>query len=161
MQSGRRRLMGGFLGWTMTALGATAPALAWARSSTQPAMVSVGVSTSILREGPGLRHAGRWSVPRGYPLQVVRRQNGWLQVRDFEGDLAWVRAAATSRQPHLIVKVPSANLRARPSTGARVAGKLKYGTILRTQERRGDWVRVRPLPSGPSGWVAERLLWGF
>lgn len=151
----RRRVLRGGLGLLLLAsVGAT-------QAATRQPMVSVGVSQSILRKGPSLRHEGLWSVPRGFPLQVVKRQGDWLQVRDFEGDLAWIRAAATSRQGHFIVKVPTANVRARPAANAPLAGQAKYGSLLRTLERRDGWVRVQPLPSGSAGWVAQRLLWGF
>ncbi|MEJ2804553.1 SH3 domain-containing protein [Comamonadaceae bacterium PP-2] len=151
----RRLLLG-------TGLGLVALTASVAVQAASPAMVSVGVSESILRKGPGLNHEGLWSVPRGYPLQIVQRQSGWLQVRDFEGDRTWIRAAATSRTPHFIVKVPTANLRARPSAQSRVLGKLSYGTILQTLAHDNDgWVKVRQQPQGKTGWVAQRLLWGY
>ena len=35
-----------------------------------------------------------------------------------------------------------------------------YGDVLRTLERRGDWVKVRH-EGGTTGWVLKRSLWGW
>jgi len=124
------------------------------------AMVSVDRPQVNLRTGPGTRFAAEWKLAAGYPLQVLDRRDGWLQVRDFEGDTGWVLARLTGRQPHVVVRVPVANMRGAPGTTARVVGRAEYGEVLRTLERRPGWLRVKR-PGGPSGWVARQLVWGW
>jgi hypothetical protein len=37
---------------------------------------------------------------------------------------------------------------------------VEYGELVRTREKRADWVRVER-EQGVGGWIARRLLWGF
>lgn len=126
----------------------------------QASMVSVKVETANMRQGPGTGTAVLWQLHHGYPLQVVDRRNTWIKVRDFEGDEGWVSRRLTGRTAHHVVKVPTANLRGGPGTGHRIVGKAEYGELLRTLERRGDWVHVRRADQ-QKGWIARRLLWGW
>ena len=123
-------------------------------------MVSVKGSTLNMREGPGTHTAVLWELKQGYPLQITERKGSWLRVRDFEGDTGWVARSLTGNTPHHVVKSKVANLRAGPGTQHRIVGKLEYGEVLRTREKRADWVRVER-SEGVSGWIAKRLLWGF
>lgn len=129
-------------------------------SAMAQSMVSVKGSTLNMREGPGTRHPVLWSLSRGYPLQVVKRQGDWLQVKDFEGDGGWVARSLTSSAPHHVVKVPTANLRSGPGTRYRIKGKMEYGETLRTLQKQGQWVKVRHESLG-QGWVSRRLVWGW
>ncbi|MFW2357168.1 SH3 domain-containing protein [Hydrogenophaga sp.] len=123
-------------------------------------MVSVKGSTLNMREGPGTHTAVLWELKRGYPLQITERKGSWVRVRDFEGDTGWVARSLTGNTPHHIVKSKVANLRAGPGTQHRIVGRLEYGELLRTREKRAGWVRVER-SEGVSGWIAKRLLWGF
>lgn len=147
---------------TKTLLIATGLCLAALCNTTAHAqtMVSVQGSTLNMREGPGTHTAVLWELKRGYPLQITGRKGSWVQVRDFEGDTGWVARSLTGKTPHHVVKSKVANLRSGPGTQHRIVGRLEYGELLRTREKRADWVRVER-SEGVSGWVAKRLLWGF
>jgi SH3-like domain-containing protein len=140
--------------------------LAWLAAATfaLPAaaqtMVSISRPEVNLRAGAGTQHEALWVVSRGYPLQVTARQGQWLKVKDFENDTAWVYRPLTASTPHHVVKVRTANVRSAPSTRSRIVGKAEYGQVLRTLEKRPDWVRVRH-DSGLTGWVSRNLLWGW
>lgn len=123
-------------------------------------MVSVSSREVNMRTGPGTQHPASWIVGRGYPLKVIGRQGNWLQVSDFENDRGWVYRPLTGGTPNHIVKVSVANLRSQPTTNGRILGKLSYGDVVRTLERRDSWVKVQR-ESGLRGWVARRLLWGW
>lgn len=123
-------------------------------------MVSVKGNTLNMRSGPGTHTEVLWELKKGYPLQVVKRQDSWLQVRDFEGDTGWVARSLTSSTPHHIVNKPVANVRSGPGTQYRIVGKANYGDVLRTREKRGTWVRVERV-GAPNGWIARNLLWGW
>ena len=123
-------------------------------------MVSVKGSTLNMRDGPGMNSSVLWELKRGYPLQVTKRQGSWLRVRDFEGDTGWVARSLTRKTPHHIVKAKVANVRSGPGTQSRIVGKAEYGEVLRTREKRAEWVRV-DRDGGPDGWIAKRLLWGW
>lgn len=123
-------------------------------------MVSVARGEVNMRSGPGPRHEVVWALSRGYPLSVLSRKGSWIKVRDFENDQGWVLRSLTSRTPHHIVSARVANLRRAPGTHSRIVGQARYGDVLRTLERRGDWVKVRH-ERGTTGWVARRLVWGW
>ena len=123
-------------------------------------MVSVKGSTLNMREGPGTHTPVLWELKQGYPLQVTQRKGSWVQVRDFEGDTGWVARSLTGSTPHHVVKSRVANLRSGPGTQHRILARVEYGELLRTREKRADWVRVER-SEGVSGWIAKRLLWGF
>lgn len=121
--------------------------------------VDITARDANMRSGPGTNHAVQWSLSRGYPLQVVGRRGDWVQVRDFEKDTGWVHRSLTGKSTHMAVQARVANLRQQPRAKAPLTGKLTHGDVVRTLERRGDWVHVR-LGNGKAGWVARRLLWG-
>lgn len=123
-------------------------------------MVSVKGSTLNMREGPGTHTAVLWELKQGYPLQITGRKGSWVRVRDFEGDTGWVARSLTGKTPHHVVKSKVANVRSGPGTQHRIVGKVEYGELLRTREKRAEWVRVER-SEGVSGWIAKRLLWGF
>ncbi len=113
-----------------------------------------------MRSGAGTQHEVLWRLDAGYPLQVIGRRGSWLQVRDFEQDKGWVYRPLTNSTRHHVVKTAIANIRMGPGTNTRIVGKAVYGEVLRTVERRRNWVKVRQ-PQGRTGWVARRLLWGW
>lgn len=123
-------------------------------------MVSVAKPEINMRSGAGTRHSTLWSLSRGFPLEVTGRSGQWLKVRDFENDTGWVHRPLVNKTPHHIVKSRVANIRSAPGTRSRVVGRAEHGEVLRTLERRTDWVRVQQ-DGGPKGWVAKRLLWGW
>lgn len=127
---------------------------AWAQQ-----YVSINVREANMRAGPGTEHPVRWSLSKGYPLQVVARRGEWLQVRDFERDSGWVHRRLTGAATHHVVRVPTANLRKSPGTKAARVARLEQGEIVRRLARRGDWMQVER-EDGQRGWVAQRLLWG-
>ena len=124
------------------------------------AMVSVKGSTLNMREGPGTNRTVLWELKRGYPLLITERKGRWIKVRDFEGDTGWVARSLTGNTPHHVVKSRVANIRSGPGTQHRIVGKAEYGELLRTRQKRADWVRVER-EEGVGGWIAKKLLWGF
>lgn len=135
--------------------------LPWAIAPAQAReMVSVDRSAANMRTGPGTKHELSWVLQRGYPLMVTGKKGAWVKVSDFEKDQGWVLRSLTGKKPHHIVSAKVANLRSEPNTRSRVVGKLEYGEVLRTVEKRGNWVKVQREPSG-TGWVAKNLVWGW
>lgn len=123
-------------------------------------MVSIKGSIVNMRSGPGTNTEVLWELERGYPLQVLKRQGSWLQVRDFENDKGWVSAALTNRVPHHIVKARIANVRSGPSTRTRIVGKTERYDLMRTRSAKPGWVQVEG-KNGLKGWISKKLLWGW
>lgn len=123
-------------------------------------MVSAARDGVMLRSGASARAKALWSVDQGYPLEVLGRKGAWLRVRDFENDRGWVLSSRTSRRAHMVSKTAALSVRAAPAPRARIVARAGYGDVLRTLDRRGDWVKVRTA-RGAVGWVSRRLVWGF
>ena len=123
-------------------------------------MASVARPSINMRSGPGTRHQALWKLVRGYPLEVIGGKGKWSKVRDFERDEGWIYRPLLSKVPHHIVKAKDVNIRSGPSTRTKVIGKASYGDVLRTVEKRRNWVKVRNA-GGLVGWISRRLLWGW
>jgi SH3-like domain-containing protein len=126
----------------------------------QARMVSVAGQEVNLRTGPADSYDVKWILGRGFPLQVIKSQGKWLQVRDFENDEGWVYAPLTKAAPHMIVKGKVVNIRSGPGEKYRVIGQAHYGVVFRTLEKTKTWVKVRH-ESGKTGWISRRALWGW
>lgn len=123
-------------------------------------MVSIKGRIVNMRSGPSTATQALWELKKGYPLKVIQRKGTWLQVQDYENDRGWVSRALTSRTPYHVVKSNVVNIRSGPGTTYRIVGKAEQGDLLRTREKKTNWVKVQP-PSGPAGWVSRKLLWGW
>lgn len=134
--------------------------IAFPGSASAQQMVSISKTEVNMRSGPGTNHDVNWALVKGYPLQVLSRKGNWLQVRDFENDKGWVFKSLTVKSPHHIVKANVANLRSQPTTRSKVTGKLVYGEVLTTLDKRSGWVKVQR-DTGVKGWVSRNLLWGW
>ncbi len=134
--------------------------LAVASPSMAQRMVSIASKEVNMRTGPGTGYGTDWTLGHGYPLKVIGRQGKWLKVSDFENDKGWVYGPLTGSTPMHIVKVKVANMRSQPTMDSRIVGKVAYGNVLKTLERRESWVKVQR-EGGLRGWIAKRLLWGW
>ena len=129
-------------------------------SASAQTMVSVDRPILNMRIGAGTDKPILWALAQGFPLQVLDRKGQWLKVKDFEGDLGWVYRPLVSKKAHVIVRATVANVRSAPSTRSQVRGKVQYGEVLRTLERKKSWVRVQR-QSGTQGWIYKPLVWGW
>jgi len=146
-----RRALG--LLW-VTALAAwLLPGTAWAE------MLSVAVQEANFRAGPLKKHEVVFTAIQHYPVKVVKRLGGWVNVEDFEGDRAWVAASLLSKQDTVIVKVSRANLREKPTTKSKVVGKTEQAEVFVVEERKGRWLRLS-FGKEPRGWIRDDLVWG-
>lgn len=122
-------------------------------------MVSVSIQEANLRSGPGSTHPVQWKVIQGFPLEVIKRQGNWIQVRDFEKDVAWIYSSSVDKKPYVIVTGNTVNLRATPSVSARIVDKVAYGTVMERISQQTGWVKVRI--GTTTGWIADNYVWGL
>ncbi|MHB1248600.1 MAG: SH3 domain-containing protein [Polaromonas sp.] len=145
---------------SLSGLFAALTILVFAQAAQAREMVSVDRPEVNMRSGAGTKHPIVWALSKGYPLEVTGRKGKWFKVRDFEGDTGWVYRPMVGKKPHVIVKVGIANIRRAPGTGSRILAKAEYGDVLRTLERRNNWVKVQR-EGGLKGWISRGLLWGW
>jgi hypothetical protein len=145
-----------------------------ARAQSEAVEAEVRVRAN-LREGPGLGERVRTVLPKGERVTVLRRQGEWSQVRRDAARGApqggWVHsslldvieAAAPAQGPPRAAAAPSDTTRrlvqvlvptlpvyAVPATGWPAIARAEQGAQLESDEKRGDWYRVK-LRHGTSG----------
>jgi len=121
--------------------------------------VSVSKDGANIRSGPDAKKELLWEVFKDFPLQVIKRQKEWIQIKDFEGDEGWIYAnLVSSKEKRVIVKANSANLRSEPSKDAKAVATVKYGVVFTPLEKKGEWLKVKH-EDGTSGWISKSLVW--
>lgn len=132
--------------------------LALASPAVAAEYVSVNKDGVNVRSGPDTKKDLLWEVFKDFPLQVVKRQKEWVQIKDFEGDQGWIYANLISKAKRVIVKATSANMRSEPKKDASVVATVKYGVVFTPLEKKGEWLKVEH-EDGTSGWIAATLVW--
>lgn len=121
--------------------------------------VSVNKDGANIRSAPDTKKDLLWEVFKDFPLQVVKRQKEWIQVKDFEGDQGWIYAnLVSSKEKRVIVKANTANMRSEPNKEAKVVATVKYGVVFTPLEKKGEWLKVKH-EDGTSGWISNTLVW--
>ena len=146
---------GGFAALLLAGSIASAPSLAQAQE-----FLSIKGNTVNIRAKPTTKSEIAWELIKGYPVQVMERRDDWIKVKDFEGPLGWVHQPLTDSVPHYLIKADTVNLRAGPGTNHSVVTKLSKYDIVKTLEKRDDWAKVQTA-EGQSGWMLEKLGWGW
>jgi len=128
-------------------------------------MVAIAEDDINMRSGPGTQHEVLWKIGSGFPVEIVKTNGDWLQVKDFEGSTGWVKKNMTQKTPHMIVKANKGtknqiDVRSEPSAKGKVVAKANYGVVFKTLEKKGEWVKVEH-GQEVTGWVEKNSLWGF
>jgi SH3-like domain-containing protein len=110
-----------------------------------------------LRSGPETKFEVLFQLPAGYPLKVLARQGEWLKVSDYENDKGWIFSSLVSKTRFVIVKVKEGNVRSGPGTKYDKVGKAVRDCILKSTERKGDWIKITHPQL--TGWLHKTLVW--
>ena len=119
--------------------------------------VSVVKDGVNLRSGPETKYEVLFQLPKGYPLKVLATKGKWLKVSDYEKDKGWIYKSLVSKTRYVIVKVKEGNVRSGPGTKYDKIGKVYRDVILRSTDRKGDWLKV--VHPQLTGWVHKQLVW--
>jgi SH3-like domain-containing protein len=113
-----------------------------------------------IRSGPSTDDEVRWEIFKDFPLEILQRENDWVNCLDFEGDKGWVYGDLLSAKKTAIVKKEKINLRNIPETGdnSRIIALIKYGVVFDVITKKDDWLEVRH-EDGTQGWVHKDLVW--
>ena len=146
--------MGRVLALLSVLLGVSAPA--WALD-----FRSVAPPVAILYDAPSQAAKKLYLIREQTPVEVVVRLGNWVKVRDAEGTLAWIDAAALSEQRKLIVTARSAEIRQADSSSASVLMELAKWVVLDYLEpAAAGWVKVRHR-DGVIGYLRTTQVWGL
>lgn len=120
--------------------------------SVKPEKVSV-------REEPEAKAKKLWTMWKYSPVEVASYRGDWVRVRDFEGDLGWLRKADLSEIPTVATIRKDVPLRKSPAKDGKVLWLLDKGYALRVFGAKGEWLEVSDLDSA-SGWLLAADAWG-
>jgi len=130
-------------------------------AAAQGRMVAVSTSQADIRETPKINRYNLFlQVPLYYPLQVLVSKEGFLNVRDYRGQVGWVRSDDVDETRTVVVKVRQGNLRDGPGTDYPVTLRAESGVCFKVVRQNGSWVYLEHA-SGHRGWMHASLLWGL
>lgn len=114
-----------------------------------------------IRSGPSTKDEILFTVPRGYPIKVERRDGQWTQFRDWQNNTAWVYTPLVSNVNTAVVTAEKANVRSSASLKSQVVTNAEMGEIYKVLGKKGDWVQVGYYDNGsPVGWIRHDLVFG-
>jgi SH3-like domain-containing protein len=127
-------------------------------------IASIQGDQTSLRQRPDKTSTVLWELNNGFPIEIIRKQGDWVNIKDFENDSGWVHKSRIDSKPHVIVKAnrseeQSINVRSAPRTNSSIIGNAFYGVVFTVIEKKDGWVKVRH-DTGLTGWVKSDLLWG-
>lgn len=114
-----------------------------------------------LYEAPALTATKLFVVSRYYPVEVISRQKEWARVRDASGAIAWIPAAALSRQHWLLVTADQTLVKDTPvADGHTLFSVARDGVLEMLEPAKAGWVKVRHR-DGSAGYASIADLWGL
>lgn len=126
---------------------------------TPPYYASISAGRARMRTGPGKTYPASWLYVRAdLPVKVVAVFKEWRKVQDPDGTEGWMLANLLSETRTGYVRRQIAELRERPSAGARVVWRAEPGVVGRLSQCGGGWCRLDV--KGQAGYVEAVRLWG-
>ena len=148
-----RGAIGRFVACVCLAMLVVPAATAWAER------MSVKADKANIRSGPGTSgYAVLWEVERFHPLEVLRKQDGWVYFRDFEGDEGWIYGELLGREATVITRNAMVNIRSGPGTQHAIVFKAEKGVPFRVLDKSGDWLHIESR-AGDKGYIHRKLVW--
>ena len=111
-----------------------------------------------VRSGPSSEYRIIRSVNRGYPVEIIERQDDWARIRDYLESEGWVYGSLLGANNSVIVMATKANLRSGPGTDNPIVDQIDYGTVLRVRDISNEWYRVEARDT-MAGWLHGQLIW--
>ncbi len=120
--------------------------------------LAVKSSVANLRNGAGTTYKVLWQVEKYHPLLVINKKGKWYEVKDFEGDTAWIHGMLLTNMDTIISTKSKCNVRENPDKTSRVVFRVERGVPFKVLKRKGDWIRIEHA-DGETGWIHKSLVW--
>ncbi len=120
--------------------------------------LSVKSSVANLRNGAGTKYQVLWQVERYHPFLVINKKDDWYEVKDFEGDTAWVHNSMLEKTDTVISMKSKCNIRSKPDTSSDIVLRVEKGVPFKVLGRKGDWINIEHA-DGEVGWIIKNLVW--
>jgi SH3-like domain-containing protein len=136
------------------------PATPLATNVPAKAFVSVGERPAVMYDAPSERSNKTFIVLRNTPLEVLVKLAKWIKVRDAEGTIGWVEAAAVGERRFVQVAANSADVRAMANANSANVFDAQRGVLLEVSGMPLDgWLPIRHR-DGQTGFVRQTQVWG-
>lgn len=120
--------------------------------------LSVKSSVANLRNGTGTKHKVLWQVERYHPFLVINKKAEWYEVKDYEGDTAWIHKTLLAKTDTVISIKSRCNVRSKPDTSSDIILRVERGVPFKVLARKGDWIKIEHA-DGEVGWIHKKLVW--
>jgi SH3-like domain-containing protein len=120
---------------------------------------SIAGNAAVLYDAPSAKARKLYLVNQGYPVEVVVVVEGWIKVRDANGDLTWVESKALSDKRTVMIKVPLAQIHQAADSSSPVVFQAQQNVVLELEDVKGEWLRVRHR-DGQVGFIKAADVWG-
>jgi len=122
--------------------------------------LSVKSSVANLRNGAGTQYKVLWQVEKYHPFLVINKKKDWYEVKDFEGDSAWIHKTLLGKTDTVISMKSKCNVRSTPdeSSDKNIILRVERGVPFKVLGRKGNWINIEHA-DGEVGWIFKSLVW--
>lgn len=120
--------------------------------------LSVISAVANLRNGSGTKYNVLWQVEQYHPFLVINKKQDWYEVKDFEGDTAWIHESMLGKTDTVISIKSQCNIRSKPDQSADIVLRVERGVPFKVLGRKGDWINIEHA-DGEVGWIFKTLVW--
>ena len=120
--------------------------------------MAVKSAIANLRNGGGTNFKMLWQVEKYHPFLVLKKKGKWYEVKDFEGDTAWIHSSLLDHTKTVITSKSQCNVRAEPTTKSKIVLKVERGVPFKVLQRKDNWIKIEHA-DGESGWIYNTLVW--
>ena len=112
------------------------------------------------RSGPGSDHDVVWFYESpDWPVVVLKKYSNWYYIKDFTGELGWVKGAMLRFKTTLLI-TKDTPLYSKDRKGSPPKALLKKGAIVRyIRHTDGKWIYVVEPEHRLYGWVLSDTSW--
>lgn len=125
-------------------------------------------SPTIVYDAPSEKARAQFLFGPDVPVEIVVEVEGWTKVRDVGGTIGWIANKSLADGHELIVRTPTADIRASPDDSAPLVFRAEQNVLLDMDETASSsaatstpgWVKVRHR-DGQSGYVRISQVFGL
>jgi SH3-like domain-containing protein len=123
---------------------------------------------AVLYDAPSAKAKPLFVYGRDVPMEVLTSIEGWTKVRDSGGSIGWLASKSLADKHVLLVRVPTAEVRANPDEAAAVVFRAEHNVLLEVAEpatsaattSNPGWVKVRHR-DGQTGFIRISQVFGL
>ena len=123
---------------------------------------------AILYDAPSARARRLFVYGRDVPVETLVSVEGWTKIRDAAGTIGWLQSKSLSDKRMVVVRTPTAEVRAAADEGAPVVFRAERDVLLELAEPAASaattampgWLKVRHR-DGQTGYIRLSQVFGF